>query len=231
MLNILKKYDLIDELDDRIQQDENVFIECYPNKIPFMLRLIKPYVLIEIFVIFIDFIYGVIKPETIGVFLQGFEIALVGINIFPVYLLVKSFYEAFLKVNNTYYVVTDRGIHILEGGKSLDYTLYTYDDIKSLLLNKYKFSRNKGDIILKEIAEKDMKKISEKFFYTRTGLIAVDEVKKVYDILKHVSIQENPGIFFADEATDLPIDYYKDVKKYNKKINIDKDDSIIKRRS
>lgn len=231
MLSIFKKYDLIDELDERINKDENVFVECLPNKIPYILKIIRPYLTIEILIISIDFIYSILKPETIGVFLEGFEIFLIALNVFPIYFLLKSILEAIPKVNNTYYVITDSGIHMLNGGKSLEYIYYTYEDIKSISLNKYKFAKNKGDIIIKELAEKEMKKFLDKFFYVRNGLIAVDDAQKIYDILKQISSQDNENIFFEDEDMNENIDYYKDVKKYNRKIDNDKDDSLIQRRS
>lgn len=231
MLEFFKKYDIIDELDERIHPEENVFIECSPNKIPYVIRLIRPYLLIEFLVIFIDFLYGILRPAELGLFLQWFELFLIAINCIPIYFLSKSFFYAILEVKHCYYVITDQGIHLLKGGKSLDYICYRYEELKSITLNKYKFSKNKGNILLKETSEKEITKLSEKYFHIKLGLIAVDEVKKIYDILKQVAIQENPNIFFADDSTDLPVDYYKDVKKYNKKINVDEDDSIIKRRS
>lgn len=230
-MDIFKKYDIIDELDSRIHPEENVFIECSPNKLPYIFRLIKPYIFIELLVVFIDVLYGILRPQTLGVFLQGFELFLIALNCVPIYFLAKSLYAAILEVKHVYYVITDQGIHILKGGKSLDYMCYHYEEVRSFTLNKFKLSKNKGSIILKEVSEREIKGLINKFFYIKTGLIAVDEVQKIYDILKQIAVQENPNIFFADDSTDLPVDYYRDVKKYNKKIDVDKDDSIIKRRS
>lgn len=231
MFEFFKKYDIIDELDERIHPEENVFIECSPNKLPYIMRLLRPYIIIEMLVIIIDFLYGTFKPAELGLFFQWFELTLIAINCFPIYFLFKALFNAIMEVKHCYYVITDQGIHVLKGGKSLYYMCYRYEEIKSFTLNKYKLSKKKGNILFKETAEKEVKKLIDKFFYVKLGIIAVDEVQKIYDIIKQVSIQENPNIFFADDSTDLPVDYYRDVKKYNKKINVDKDDSIIKRRS
>lgn len=229
-MDIFKKYDIIDELDSKISKDENVFVESAPNKLPFILKYIKPYLIIEFLVVFIDFLYGVIKPAEMNIFLEAFEIFLIALNCVPIALLFKSFYNAILIVNNSYYVITDKGIHVLKGGRSLDYSLILYEDVKSMILNKYKYTKNRGDIIVKDNTTSDLKKIKDKFFFIHNGLLAIDDVQKVYDILKQIAIQENPDIFFSDDTNNLKVDYFKDVKKYNKKINVDKDDSIIKRR-
>lgn len=231
MFEIFKKYDLVDELDSRISNEENIFIEAVPNKIPYILKLIKPYVILEFAMIFIDFLYALVRPNEIGTILNFVELTLIAVNCFPIYFLGKSIYNAILKVHNSYYVVTDRGIHILLGGRSLDYNLYLYEDIKSFTLNKYSFSKNRGDIIFKDSSSQELKTLKDKFLYVPMGLIAVDDAEKIYDILKQVAIQDNPDIFFSDDSSDLKVDYFKDVKKYNKRINIDKDDSIMKRRS
>lgn len=231
MFEIFKKYDLVDELDSIISNEENIFIEAVPNKIPYILKLIKPYVILECAMIFIDFLYALVRPNEIGTILNFVELTLIAVNCFPIYFLGKSIYNAFLKVHNSYYVVTDRGIHILLGGRSLDYNLYLYEDIKSFTLNKYSFSKNRGDIIFKDSSSQELKTLKDKFLYVPMGLIAVDDAEKIYDILKQVAIQDNPDIFFSDDSSDLKIDYFKDVKKYNKRINIDKNDSIMKRRS
>lgn len=230
MLDIFKKYNLVDEMDSKITQDETVFVESSPNKIPFILKYIKPYVVLEVMMIFVDFLYGILKPNEITTFIEVFEVFLIAVNCFPLAFLIRGFYQAVLMVMNSYYVITDKGIHVLQGGKALDYTLYIYEDMKSVILNRYKFSKNKGDIIVKDATMPDLKTIKDKFFYFHVGLIAIDDVKKVYDILRQIAIQINPEVFFSDDTDNLKIDYFKEVKKYNKKIAVDKDDSIIKRR-
>lgn len=230
MLEIFKRYNLIDEIDPKITQDETIFVECAPNKLPFVLKYIKPYVVLEILVIFFDFLYGVLKPDEIGIFIEVFEVFLIVLNCVPLALLFRAIYMSLLKVINSYYVITDKGIHVLQGGKALDYNLYIYEDIKSIILNRHKASKNRGDIIIKDATMPSLKTFKEKFFYFHVGLIAIDDAKKVYNIMKQIALQINSNIFFSDDNGDLKIDYFRDVKKYNKKITIDKEDSIIKRR-
>lgn len=230
-MSLFKKYDIIDELDKKISKEENVFVESMPNKIPFIIKYIRPYLLLEASVIFIDFLFGVIRPAELNVFIEAFEIFLIALNCVPLFLIFKALYKTIMIVNNSYYVITDKGIHTIKGGQSLDYNLVLYEDMKSIILNKYKHTKDRGDIIIKDSTTREPKKLSDKFFFVHNGLLAIDDVRKVYDILKQIAIQENPEIFFSDDTNDLKVDYFKDVKKYNKKINVDKDDSIIKRRS
>lgn len=232
---MLKKYDVLELLDEKISQEENVFIESVPNKIPFIKNNIKPYLLIEYLMLFTDFLYFLVRPGdltgTAQEFLALFDVIIMTTNFVPLFFLFRSIYFAVLKVVNTYYVVTDLGIHVVEGGRSINYDIYRFTDIKSFNLSKYPLSKSKGDIIFKDSAEKEYKTFTEKFFKIKKGLIAIDEAEKVYNILKQIALQENPNIFFSDDDIDTKVDYFRDVKRYNKKIVVDKDDSIMKRRN
>lgn len=229
-MEFFKKYDIIEELDSKISKDENVFVEAAPNKIPFVFKYIKPYILIAFAMILFDFLYSIFYPKEYSVVRDGFEMFLIAINFTVLFFVCKAVYIANLIYRNTYYVITDRGIHFVKGGRSLDYTFCAYEDIKSIFLNKYKYVKNKGDIIIKDISTPNLKSLKEKFFFVNNGLIAIDDVQQVYNILKQVAIQENQEIFLSDDTNNLKVDYFRDVKKYNKKIEIDKNDSVMKRR-
>ena len=232
MFELFKHFDVVDELDKNIGEDENLYAECIPNKIPFLFNAIKPYLFILFSVIVLDFIYALIKPTEINTFINIFEIFLICLNIVSVFFVLKTLVYAYSEVLNTYYVITDKGIHMTKGGKTLSYTLFLYTDLKSIMFNKYKMSGGRGDIIFRDITEKVPSQIWKKFLYRKPGLIGIDDAEQVYIVLKQIAIQENKDIFFADTSNSFEkVDYFQDVKKYANRIKVNKDDSVLDRRN
>ena len=56
-MSFLKKVDLIDEMEKHINEEEDIFVECFPNKIPFIAQKMWQAFLIIFVTIFIDFIW------------------------------------------------------------------------------------------------------------------------------------------------------------------------------
>lgn len=230
MIECLKKYNLVDEMEKHVLPDEDIFVECYPNKIPFVLRKAKQPLIIILLLATLIFLYMIIRPFLGLALINCIDLILILVVALSLFFLGQRLFYAFLDARNSYYVITTRGIHILRFEKSFAYTLYSYTDIKSIILQDSIFDI--GNIYIKEMNEKLPSHFIDKFLYERNGLIAIDEPDKVFDVLKQIAIQENPSIFFADSADDnVDIDYFKDVKKYSNKIEVKKDDSIINRRS
>lgn len=232
MFGKFRKYDAIDELDKNISQEENIYIESIPNQIPFIFNRIKPYLALIILILIIDFIYALIKPEQINNIISIFEVFLICINAVSGIIILKKILDAYSEVINTHYIITDKGIHMTKGGNSLIYTLFLYTDLKSISFNKTKGLSGLGDIYFKDIAEKIPKGFIKKFTYQRNGLIGIDDAEDVYNILKQIAIQANANIFFADNDNILDdMEYLKEVKKYSTKIKVNKNDSLLDRRS
>ena len=98
---MLKKYDVLELLDEKISQEENVFIESVPNKIPFIKNNIRPYLLIEYLMLFIDFLYFLVRPGnltgTAQEFLALFDVIILTTNFVPLFFLFRSIYFAIFK--------------------------------------------------------------------------------------------------------------------------------------
>lgn len=231
MLDSFKKFDVVDELDKNIKEEENIYVECEPHKFSFIFTRIKPYLLLIIFSIIIDFIYSLLRPNKGNNAVNFVDVIILCINVVSIIIVLKNILDAYSEALNTHYVITDRGIHMTKGGSSLIYQLLLYNDLKNMTLNKLSEKSETGNIYVKDIAEKQPKGLIKKVIYKRNGLIAIDQVDDVYDILKQIAIEGNPDIFFDDNNGIITnSDYLPDITKYSTKIKTNKSDSILDRR-
>ena len=230
MSNLFKNYDLIAEMDKHIKEDEDIFVECRPNKIPFLTRRMwQPMVM---------FIAGVVVSIAYHPIRLMFDVALQNlIDFILIFMWIGIFafvgfeaYNAILDIKTNYYVVTTDSVHILYYNKMLCYKCIRYIDMKSVVLKTGAFGV--GDIYIKEKFEKIPETFIEKFMYKKEGLIGIDQADKVFDVIKTIAIQDNDNIFFADSnELDPEIKYFKKVQKFDRKLDVKKDESLVDRRN
>ena len=230
MLNIFKEFDLISEMDKHIKEDEDIFVECRPNKIPFLTRRMWQPILATIGGIILTILYVAVR-SLLDIVLQNlfdfiFIFGWIGIIAF----IFIELYNGILDTKTNYYVVTTDGVHILYFSKTLAYKYIRYIDMKSVVLKTGSFGV--GDIYIKEKYEKVPKTLLEKFMYKREGLIGIDQADKVFEVIKTIAIQDNDNIFFADSnELDPEVEYFKKVQKFDRKLDVKKDESLVERRN
>ena len=230
MLNIFKNYDLVDEMDRHIKPDEDIFVECKPNKAPFILRgICQPILVLIVYGILLT-IYMVIRSFMGLAFQNVFDMLFIFLIIGVIVFIGKELYKTILDAKTNYYVIATDGIHVLHYNNTIEYYCILYKDIKSVILKQSFFGV--GDIYIKEISDAVPKKFFDKVMYKKKGLIGIDEAEKVFEVIRQVSLQENDNIFFADSAdSDIDTSYFKEVKKYDREIKNKKADSIISKRN
>lgn len=232
MLEDLKKVDLIEEMDQHMRADEDdIFVECRPNKFPFITRyMVMPTFAIVIYICLLLLHVFLIRTFEKSLLLQLADTGFIFLGIFVLGFTFYEIYKGFVASNHTYYVITANGVHMLYWTKSMEYAFIQYSDLKSVIIKK-RFG-SMGDIYIKEITDEPPKEFLKRILQQKKGLICIDEVEKVFEVLKQIASQENDNIFFANAKSDLvENDYFRDVKKYDNKLNVKKDDSLISRRS
>ena len=230
MLNIFKDYDLVEEMDRHIKPDEDIFVECRPNKMPFVLRRIMQPTLALIGYGILLVVYIIIRNFCGLAFQNVFDMLFIFLFIGVAAFIGKELYKSILDAKTNYYVIATDGIHILHYNNTLEYYCILYKDIKSVILKQSFFGV--GDIYIKETSDIVTKKFFDKVMYKKKGLIGIDEAEKVFEVIRQVSLQENDNIFFADsDETDINTSYFKDVKKYDREIKNKKAESIISKRN
>lgn len=230
MLSQYKRQNIIDLLDEKVKEEEDLYVESKPNMIPYLFYHIKPFLFLFSFILLIDFFYFLLRmslPITIRTIV---DTLLICCNIFVLVLLFLRLIKAYSYAINSCYIITDRGIHMTCGGRVVDYVFISYEDIKSICFHKYKF-KTRGDIYIKDVSYKTPTKLYKKFISTLPGLIAIDDAEPVYNVLQQIAIQENDKIFFSDESnTFKEVDYLQNIKKYSKRVHVNKNDSLFERR-
>ncbi len=230
MLNIFKEYDLIAEMDKHIKEDEDIFVECRPNKIPFLTRRLWQPVLAAVGGIIALLIYISIRQLFDRAFQNVMDFGFIFLFIGIVFFIGKELYNGILDMKTNYYVVTTDSIHILYFNKTLSYKCIRYADMKSVVLKTGAFGV--GDIYIKEKFEKAPKTLINKLMYKRDGLIGIDQADKVFEVIKTIAIQDNDNIFFADSnELDPEVQYFKKVQKFDRKLDVKKDESLVERRN
>lgn len=239
MLDIFKDYDLIDEMNKKINKEEDVFAECRPNKLPFLIkRLLWPFV-ITISIVILLVLYLMIRPRSVEIASMPYVIEglIDWIFIFVIILAVAfflfQFYMALLDMKFNYYVIATDGIHFITYEKRVTYFRIDYKDIKSVILKKNILGT--GDILIKEKTDKDPKSAFDKFknmiLGRRRGMFGIDDAQKVYDVIKTIAIQDNDTIFFADPSNSDENDVFnKRVKKYKNQVKEEKASSVMEAR-
>ena len=230
MLNIFKNYDLVEEMEKHLSEDEDIFAECRPNKLPFIMKRIwQPLIVTAVFVAVVIG-YVLFRPFIHFIFQNVIDIALIFAAIAVIGFIGYEICQAIIDTKTNYYVIATDGIHILYFDKTLQYECILYKDIKSVILKSGAFGV--GDIYIKENSEKLPSGLIEKFMYQRSGLIGIDEADKVFEVIRQIAIQDNDNIFFADsDSESVDTSYFKDVKKYDHEIKQKRDESIISRRN
>ncbi len=230
MLNIFKDFDLINEIDKHIDENEDIFAECKPNFIPFIIRRIwQPLIALGATTI-VQILYIVVRSFLNVVVANVIDIAFLFIWLATIFFIFKEIYNSILDAKTNYYVIATDGIHMLFFDKTLQYSCILYKDIKSVVLKDSILGV--GDIYIKEKTEEIPKTLIDKFMYKKNGLIGIDEADKVFEVIKAIAIQDNENIFFADSSNEEEnIEYFKDVKKYDREIKYKKSSSVIEKRN
>ena len=232
MLEKFKRKDVVAELDKHIDEEEAIYVESEPNILDYIVYMMTPYFLYLFLMLIIDFVFIIIYPEKEVVFMHILQIFLFAFNIFYIAFLGYKFVENYIVVINTYYIITNRGIHMTSGGKTIVYTAINYTDINSISMKRNKFSKV-GSIFIKTKADKMPTSLFKKIIFRRSGLIGIDDVNSVYVILDQIGKVENPEMLAFDSPEVLKeMDYFKNPKKYSEKIDsFDKDESLLERRN
>jgi hypothetical protein len=232
MFEKFKRKDVVSELDKHIDEDQAIYVESEPNKSLFILYMLKPYMLFLFLFVIIDFLTVLLVPEEYSNFVRIFIIFIFTVNVAFIIFLIYKALEALSISINTYYIITNKGVHTTSGGRTLNYQYMEYTDISSISMKRNKFS-NTGSVFIKTKAEKIPSSFLKKILYRRTGLIGVDDVNDIYIILEQIGKQENAELLAFDAAeTIAEMDYFKDVKKYAEKMDtFDKNETLLDKRN
>ena len=221
---------LLDMIENHLTVDEDIFVECRPNKLFFILSNLKKQICVVILTLIIIGLAILIYPflgKALGLGLGLVAYIIAGAAI--IYIL-YSVFILLIRAKNSYYVITTRGIHILYFDSSVKYNFFTYDDIKNVRLENTIFDI--GNIIIRDNSSKKENNFFKNFLSDKKGLIAIDEAQKVFDVLRQIALQVNASIFFASKNdSEEDVEYFdKNIKKYNKELKNIENDSLIERR-
>ena len=240
MLEIFKSYDLIDEINKNINEEEDVFAECRPNKFPFLFRRVVLPIIVLAIVLSTFIIYMIIRPKVVPlvtvsyIFLNLIDWIFFFLLLLAIAFLLFELYFAILDMKCNYYVIATDGIHLLYYDNRLTYACIRYKDIKSVILKKNVLGT--GDIVIKEKTDKENKKFIDKLkfklLFKQRGMFGVDNAQKVFDVIKTIAIQDNDTILFADPSNnEKEVDYFQSVKKYKQEIKRPKETSVMEKRN
>lgn len=231
MFDFFKKYDIIEEMDSHIKETEDIFVECKPNKLPFILQHMKQSIVSSIALIVLIIIYLFIRPFLGVLIFNLIDIGFILIGAIVVGFTIWQFLRAFRNVNNSFYVIATDGIHMIGFDNVLDYSNITFGEIRGAVLEKKPISKM-GNIIIKEKNDKNPDSFFKRFLSHKKGFIAIDDVEDVYEVLKQLTLQENEDAFFADaKSAVMEHGKNKNVKKYDNKIDKTSSKSLIEKRN